>query len=41
LAGFVAVVVLSLATDWALHAAGVFPALGQKMSDALFVLATV
>jgi hypothetical protein len=41
LAGFVAVVVLSLGTDWALHAAGVFPALGQKMSDALFVLATV
>jgi len=41
LAGFVAVVVLSLATDLALHAAGVFPALGQKMSDALFVLATV
>jgi len=41
LAGFVAVVVLSLGTDWALHAAGVFPALGQKMFDALFVLATV
>jgi hypothetical protein len=41
LAGFVAVVVLSLGTDWALHAAGVFPALGQKMSDSLFVLATV
>jgi len=41
LAGFVAVVVLSLGTDWVLHAAGVFPALGQKMSDALFVLATV
>jgi len=41
LAGFVAIVVLSLGTDWALHAAGVFPALGQKMSDALFVLATV
>ena len=41
LAGFVAVVVLSLGTDLALHAAGVFPALGQKMSAALFVLATV
>jgi hypothetical protein len=40
LAGFVAVVVLSLGTDWALHAAGVFPLLGQRMSDALFVLAT-
>jgi hypothetical protein len=34
-------VVLSFGTDLALHAAGVFPALGQKMSDALFVLATV
>jgi hypothetical protein len=32
--------VLSLGTDWALHAAGVFPLLGQRMSDALFVLAT-
>jgi len=40
LAGFVAVVVLSLGTDLALHATGVFPALGQRMSDALFVLAT-
>jgi hypothetical protein len=39
-AGFVAVVVLSLGTDWALHAAGVFPALGQRMSDALFLFAT-
>jgi hypothetical protein len=39
-AGFVAVVVLSLGTDMALHAAGIFPALGQRMSDALFVLAT-
>jgi hypothetical protein len=40
LAGFVAVVVLSLGTDFALHATGVFPALGQRMSDALFILAT-
>ena len=40
-AGFVVVVVLSLGTDLALHAAGIFPALGQRMSDALFVLATV
>jgi hypothetical protein len=38
--GFVAVVVLSLGTDFALHATGVFPALGQRMSDALFILAT-
>ncbi len=41
LAGFVAVVVLSLGTDLALHAAGIFPELGQRMSNALFVLATV
>jgi len=40
LAGFVAVVVLSLGTDFALHATGIFPALGQRMSDALFILAT-
>jgi hypothetical protein len=41
LAGFVAVVVLSLGTDMALRAAGIFPQLGQRMSDALFLLATV
>jgi drug/metabolite transporter (DMT)-like permease len=41
LAGFVAVVILSLGTDSALRATGVFPALGQPMSDVLFLLATV
>jgi len=41
LAGFVAVVVLSLSTDMVLHATGVFPPWGQAMSDALFVLATL
>jgi len=42
LAGIAAGVVLSLGTDSALRAAGVFPALGQQppMSDSLFVLAT-
>lgn len=40
-AGFVVVVVLSLGTDMVLHASGVFPAWGQPMSDALFLLATV
>lgn len=40
-AGFVAVVVLSLGTDAALHAAGVFPPWGQTMSDGLFALASV
>jgi hypothetical protein len=40
LAGFVVVVVLSLGTDFMLHATGVFPPLGQPMSDALFLLAT-
>jgi hypothetical protein len=41
LAGFVAVVVLSLGTDMVLHTSGVFPPWGQPMSDALFLLATV
>ena len=41
LAGFVVVVVLSLGTDLALHAAGIFPALGQTMSNGLFALATI
>ena len=35
------VVVLTLGTDVALHATGVFPALGQPMSDGLFLLATI
>ena len=39
-AGFVVVVVLSIGTDLVMHAAGIFPALGQPMSDRLFVLAT-
>jgi len=40
-AGFVAVVILSLGTDVLLHAPGVFPPLGQPVSDALLLLATV
>jgi hypothetical protein len=40
LAGMIVVVVLSLGTDLALHAAGVFPVLGAPMSDTLFLLAT-
>ncbi len=40
LAGFLAVVILSLGTDMALHATGVFPPLGQRMADALLLLAT-
>ena len=40
LAGFLAIVVLSSAVDAALHAAGIFPPLGQSMSDGLFALAT-
>jgi hypothetical protein len=40
-AGFLVVVALSIGTDAILHAAGVFPALGRRMSDSLFVLATV
>jgi hypothetical protein len=41
LAGFLVIVVLSLATDAALHATGVFPPIGQQMTDGLFVLASV
>ncbi|MDQ3949140.1 MAG: hypothetical protein M3282_02240 [Gemmatimonadota bacterium] len=39
-AGLLAIVVLSTATDVVLHATGVFPPAGQPMSDALFLLAT-
>jgi hypothetical protein len=39
-AGFLAVVIPSIATDGVLHALGLYPALGQRMSDKLFVLAT-
>ena len=39
-AGLLAIVVLSIATDMALHATGVYPPFGQPMSDALFLLAT-
>jgi len=41
LAGFIAVVILSLGTDSALRAFGFFPPLGQAMSDGLFLLATL
>jgi len=40
-AGFLVVVLLSLGTDAALHAAGIYPALGKPMSDRLFVAATI
>ena len=40
LGGFVAVVILSIGTDVVLHVTGIFPALGQPMSSALFGLAT-
>ena len=40
-AGFLVVVVLSIGTDAVLHAAGIFPALGKRMSAGLFILATV
>jgi hypothetical protein len=39
LAGAGATIVLSIATDAALHATGVFPPLGQSMAGGLFVLA--
>ena len=40
LAGFLVVVILSIGTDLVMHATGIFPALGQTMSDPLFLLAT-
>jgi hypothetical protein len=39
-AGVLAVIVLSLGTDALLHGTGIFPPVGQRMSDALFALAT-
>jgi hypothetical protein len=39
-AGFVAIVVLSLATDQVLHALKVYPPWGQPMAGGLFALAT-
>jgi surface polysaccharide O-acyltransferase-like enzyme len=40
LAGLLAIIILSSATDMALHATGIFPPSGQPMADALFLLAT-
>ncbi len=40
LAGMFAGILLSIGTDVVLHAAGIFPALGQQMSDPLLLLAT-
>ncbi|MBZ5530164.1 MAG: hypothetical protein LAO20_01915 [Acidobacteriia bacterium] len=40
LAGIIVTVVLSIGTDKVMHAAGIFPQLGQSMSDSLFLLAT-
>lgn len=39
LAGLLAVFLLSTVTDAVLHATGVYPPLGDRMADALFVLA--
>ncbi len=41
LAGFFATAVLSVGTDAVLHATGVYPPMGVRMSDGLFVLAGV
>ena len=40
LAGFLAVVLLSLGTDQLFHSTGVFPPWGEPMSEPLFLLAT-
>ncbi|MDB5103651.1 MAG: hypothetical protein JWP91_1340 [Fibrobacteres bacterium] len=39
-AGLVAIFVLSMGTDGILHATGVYPPVGVRMSDGLFALAT-
>jgi len=39
-AGFLVVVILSIGTDFVMEKLGVFPELGKRMSDQLFVLAT-
>jgi len=41
LAGFVAVVILTLVTDTVLRALKIFPPPGQSMSNGLFLLATI
>ena len=41
IAGFVVVVVLSIGTDLALHAAGLTPPLGQRMSDNMLLVASI
>jgi len=38
-AGFLAVVIPSIATDTVLHATGIFPPMGQSMSNGLYLLA--
>jgi surface polysaccharide O-acyltransferase-like enzyme len=40
LAGLFVIIILSSATDMALHASGIFPPFGQPMADGLFLLAT-
>src|SRR5262245_12169478 len=40
LAGLLATVILSVATDAVMHSSGVFPPVGQPMSNELFLLAT-
>lgn len=39
-AGLLAVIILSLGTDVVMHATKIFPPWGERMTDALFVLAT-
>ncbi len=39
-AGLLAIVILSTATDLALHTSGVFPPAGDPMADSLWLLAT-
>ena len=40
IAGFLVIVIISIATDLVMHATGAFPPAGQPMSNALWLLAT-
>ncbi len=40
LVGLLAIIIITTATDMALHATGIFPPFGQPMGEALFLLAT-
>jgi hypothetical protein len=40
IAGFLTIFLVTTATDMVLHATGIYPELGQRMADSLFLIAT-